>query len=82
MIRHESTASQAPRALPRDPRQHTRLTSGRPASPIGTVIPNTHRQSPDWVNAPPSSQPVAPPPAAAAVHIPIARRIRDRFVLA
>ena len=73
MIPHESTASRRPERC-RGTRGSTAATSGRTASPIGTLIPNTHRQSPYWVNAPPSSQPVAPPPAAAAVHIPIARR--------
>ena len=50
------------------------MTSGRTASPTGTLIPNTHRQSAYSVSSPPSSQPVAPPPAAAAVHTPTARR--------
>ena len=66
------TSSRAARC--RGTRGSTAVTSGRTASPTGTLIPNTHRQSAYSVSSPPSSQPVAPPPAAAAVHTPTARR--------
>jgi hypothetical protein len=44
-----------------------------PASPIGTLTANTHSQPGPPVMRPPSTQPDAPPPAAAAVQIASAR---------
>ena len=50
-----------------------RPASAAPASPIGTLTANTHSQPGPLVIRPPSTQPDAPPPAAAAVQIASAR---------
>ena len=65
------TSSRAARC--RGTRGSTAVTSGRTASPTGTLIPNT---SPVGVlGQQPAEQPAGgPPPAAAAVHTPTARR--------
>ncbi len=50
-----------------------RPASAAPASPTGTLTANTHSHPSTLVMTPPSTQPDAPPPAAAAVQIPSAR---------
>jgi hypothetical protein len=47
--------------------------SPSPRTPTGTLTRKTHSQPNPWVRTPPSTQPAAPPPAAAAVHTPRAR---------
>ena len=47
--------------------------SAIPANPTGTLMRNTHSHPNAPVSRPPRSQPVAPPPAAAAVQTPSAR---------
>ena len=46
----------------------------RAISPIGRLTQNTDRQPRVSVSTPPSTHPLAPPVAAAAVHQPTARR--------
>jgi hypothetical protein len=47
--------------------------STTPRTPTGTLTKNTHSHPNPPVKSPPNTQPVAPPPAAAAVHTPSAR---------
>ncbi len=50
------------------------MATDNPATPTGTLIRNTQRHPAYSVSNPPSTHPDAPPPAAAAVQIPTARR--------
>src|ERR1700746_3215917 len=59
------------------------MASNRTASPIGTLMKNTHRQEPYWVNHPPSTGPIAAVMEVKPDQVPIARprSISEKFAL-